>query len=50
MIKCEPNLELVDLLCRFRSDPSNAGYVFLLLSYDDEELNEAINYIKAEEL
>ena len=44
------NIQLVELLCRFRSDPTNAGYVYALTAYSEAEINEAIEYIKQQRL
>ena len=37
------NTQLIDLCDRIRSDPSNAGYLFLLGNYTNEQIKAALD-------
>ena len=37
------DIRLIELLDRIRKDPSNAGYLFLLAKYTEEEIREALD-------
>ena len=40
--------ELIELCDRIRKDPSNAGYLFLLSKYSEEEIKAALDELDKE--